>query len=113
LSFFYFVKNFKNFNKITKFIKYFFFFQKKLKNFHIKKKIVPKKIYSNEISINEIIKTHKEKIFLKIDIENDEYRILKFLPNFKKILGFVAEFHYIDLNYKIIKNFKVIKYSAK
>lgn len=105
LSFFYFIKNFKNYNKIIKFIKYFLFFRKKLKNFHIKKKIVPKKLYSNEISINEIINSHKEKVFLKMDIENDEYRILKFLPNFKIILGFVAEFHYIDLNYKIIKNF--------
>jgi hypothetical protein len=109
LSFFYFIKNFKNYNKIIKFIKYFFFFKKKYKNFHIKKKIVLNKIYSNEISINEIINSYKEKIFLKMDIENDEYRILKFLPNFKKILGFVAEFHYIDLNYRIIKNF-LLKY---
>jgi hypothetical protein len=109
LSFFFFIKNFKNYNKIIKFIKYFLFFKKKYKNFHIQKKIVLNKIYSNEISINEIINSHKEKIFLKMDIENDEYRILKFLPNFKKILGFVAEFHYIDLNYRIIKNF-LLKY---
>jgi hypothetical protein len=109
LSIFYFIKNFKNYDKIIKFIKYYSFFQNKLNNFHIKKKIVPKKIYLNEISINEIIRSHKEKIFLKMDIENDEYRILNFLPNFKRILGFVAEFHYIDLNYKIIKNF-LLKY---
>jgi hypothetical protein len=59
LSIFYFIKNFKNYDKIIKFIKYYSFFQNKLNNFHIKKKIVPKKIYLNEISINEIVSVYK------------------------------------------------------
>jgi len=105
ISFFFFIKNFKNFFNIFKFIEYKFFFSKKLNNFHIKKKIVPKKFYTNEISINDLSKIFKQKIFLKIDIENDEYRILNYIKNFEQILGFTVEFHYLDLNYIIIKNF--------
>jgi len=105
LSIFYFIKNFKNLLKIFKYINYYFFFQKKLKNFHIKKKIVKIKNNLNEISIDEIILQFKDKIFIKIDIENDEYRILNSLKKFKQLLGFVIEFHYVDLNFKIIRNF--------
>ena len=107
LSIFYFIKNMRNFSNIYKFIKYKFFFANKSNNYHIKKKIVKKKNAENEISINEIINRHKDKVFLKIDIENDEYRILDSLSNFKKILGFVIEFHYLDLSYEILKKFLI------
>ena len=46
-----------------------------------------------------------QKIFLIIDIENDEYRILHSIKNFEQVLGFVIEFHYLDLNYNVIKDF--------
>ena len=105
ISIFFFIKNLKNFSNIYKFIKYKLFFSKKLNNFHIKKKIVPKKFYDNEIAINELSKIFKQKIFLKIDIENDEYRILHSIKNFEQVLGFVIEFHYLDLNYNVIKDF--------
>jgi len=105
ISIFFFIKNFKNFSNIYKFIKYKLFFSKKLNNFHIKKKIVSKKFSQNEISMNELSKIFKQKVFLKIDIENDEYRILNYIKNFEQVLGFVIEFHYLDLNYNIIKDF--------
>ncbi len=105
ISFFYFLKNFKNFSNIFKYLKYKNFFKLKFNNFHIKKKIVNKEYGFNEISINKIAKKFKKDVFLKIDIENDEYRILDEIKNFKQLLGFVIEFHYVDLNYKIIKDF--------
>ena len=105
ISFFYFLKNLKDFSKIFKFIAYKFFFQKKLNNFHIKKRIVKKKNNKNEISIDEITRLNEEKVFLKMDIENDEYRILNSIKNFKQIVGFVIEFHYFDLNFRILKQF--------
>ena len=40
-----------------------------------------------------------------MDIENDEYRILNSIKNFKQIVGFVIEFHYFDLNFRILKQF--------
>lgn len=107
LAIFYYIKNLKNFNQIFKFLKYNFFFQNKVGNFHIQKKIVTNKISSNEISINEIINLHPERVFVKIDIENDEYRILNSLSNFKQIIGFVVEFHYLDLNYTFLQNFLI------
>ena len=52
---------------------------------------------------------------MKIDIEGDEYRILNKLKYFKKLIGFVIEFHNIDLHsQKVIdfldnnKNFKIV-----
>ncbi len=105
LSFFHFLKSFKNFKKIFKFLSYKIFFNKKNKIFHVKKRIVKKKYYGNETSIDDLSNQFKEKVFIKIDIENDEYRILESLKNFKKILGFVIEFHYVDLNYRLIKKF--------
>lgn len=105
LAFFHFLKSFKNFSKIYKFINYYSFFSQNKNNFHYKKKIVKKKYLKNEISIDEISHQIKSKLFIKIDIENDEYRILESLKNFKTVLGFVIEFHNVDLNFKLIKNF--------
>ncbi len=57
-------------------------------------------------------KINSNKIFLKIDIEGSEYRILDDLIRYQdKIKGLVIEFHNIDLHIerilKFIKNFKL------
>ena len=45
-------------------------------------------------------------VFLKIDIEGWEYRILNdIIRNQKKICGLVIEWHDVDLHYKMIENF--------
>ena len=48
----------------------------------------------------------KEKIFLKIDIEGSEYRILDELIEYQNIIvGMVIEFHNVDINLHKIENF--------
>jgi len=119
ISIFFYIKNFKNFNNIFTFFKYKkFFSQKNVK--HIQKKIVSNKFNSHDISIDEITKSFKnKKLFLKMDIEGDEYRIIDKLRYFKKMIGFVIEFHNIDLHHEKIsyflkknKNFKVVHVSS-
>lgn len=118
VAIFFFIKNFKNFNDIFTFFKYRKFFSQ-INVRHIQKKIVLKKFNSIDISINEIVKSFRNKrLFLKIDIEGDEYRIIDKLKSFKKMTGFIIEFHNIDLHYKKIlhflnknKNFKVVHVS--
>ena len=65
------------------------------------------------IDINQILKnTLSNNIFLKIDIEGFEYRILdQILINQDKIQGLVIEFHNCDLfEDKIIKFIKILNY---
>jgi hypothetical protein len=60
------------------------------------------------LELNEILSNHKnlDKIFLKIDIERDEYRVLDDIIKFQnKINGLVIEFHDFDLNIDKIENF--------
>tara|TARA_B100001063_G_C16622852_1_gene481640 strand:+ start:18 stop:809 length:792 start_codon:yes stop_codon:yes gene_type:complete len=60
------------------------------------------------MSLKEIIKRYSEnkKIFLKIDIEGDEYRLLNdLIENSNQLSGLVIEFHYVDINLEKIKNF--------
>ncbi len=84
VAIFFFIKNFKNFNDIFTFFKYRKFFSQ-INVRHIQKKIVLKKFNSIDISINEIVKSFRNKrLFLKIDIEGDEYRIIDKLKSFKK-----------------------------
>ena len=68
-----------------------------------------KKIYKNNITHNSLVKITKNvksPIFLKIDIEGSEYRILKdILKIKKKISGMVIEFHDTDLFFSKIKKF--------
>ena len=65
------------------------------------------------IDINEVFKkTYSNQIFLKIDIEGSEYRILEDLIKYQEsIIGLVIEFHNVDLNIKrilhFIKNFRL------
>ena len=85
------------------FIKYF----KNIINFlKIRKKIdfIQKKISYDDLK-NIFIDIKNDNIFLKIDIEGHEYRILDdLLLNQKKIIGLVIEFHDCDLHLeKIIK----------
>tara|TARA_B100001287_G_C22543232_1_gene463133 strand:- start:174 stop:902 length:729 start_codon:yes stop_codon:yes gene_type:complete len=59
----------------------------------------------NGLTFGEVI-SNKENVFLKIDIEGSEYRILKDILKFKnKLIGLVIEFHDYDLNKTIIKDF--------
>ena len=60
------------------------------------------------LELNEILSNFKDldKIFLKIDIERDEYRVLDDIIDFQdKINGLVIEFHDFELNIDKIENF--------
>ena len=97
-----FVKNINNF------INFLIFFVKK--NFSLIKKKVAMKTnqHFNSISIKDIfnLADKSSKIFLKIDIEGSEYRILDDLINFSKnISGLTIEFHDVDLNINRILDF--------
>lgn len=74
----------------------------------IRKKInfYQKKIFYNDL--NEILKNtiSNNNIFLKIDIEGSEYRILdEIIKNQEKIIGIVIEFHDFDYHKNIIYDF--------
>tara|TARA_Y100000768_G_C23796046_1_gene594860 strand:- start:47 stop:829 length:783 start_codon:yes stop_codon:yes gene_type:complete len=90
--------------EIFKFVEYLIFFRGK--NKHYKKKIVPKKTNKhNQITISEAIGDNWN-IVLKIDIEGDEYRVLKEVnKNLNKLNLVIIEFHNIHKNLKKIKNF--------
>ena len=63
-----------------------------------------KKISYKDLDV--IFKNKKKNIFLKIDIEGSEYRVLKdIISNQKKIIGLVIEFHDCDLHKNKIINF--------
>jgi len=67
----------------------------------------------NLISLTDaLLNTNSDKIFLKIDIEGSEYRVLyDILENQSKLTGLVIEFHNLDLHLNevinFIKNFKL------
>ena len=88
---------------IFKYLDYRLFFRNN--NKHFEKKIVFKKRGGNETTIPEILANYNE-IFLKVDIEGDEYKILNDIKrNSSKIIFLVIEFHDVDKNIKKIKNF--------
>jgi len=88
---------------IFKFIDYLLFFTKNKK--HQIKKVVFKKKNNKEITIPKILKDYKE-VFLKIDIEGDEYKILSDIKkNSKKIAFLIIEFHNLHKNIFKIKKF--------
>lgn len=107
-----FLKNItENFIKLFDYFKYKKFFDLK-DNFHFKKFITSSSMKKNlfksniNISLNETLKEIDKDIFLKIDIEGSEYRILdEIIKNSKKINGLVIEFHDFDLHYDLIKKF--------
>jgi hypothetical protein len=88
---------------VFKYIDYRLFFRND--NKHFEKKIVFRKKNNNEISIPDILANYNE-IFLKVDIEGDEYKILNDIKQHsRKIVFLIIEFHDIDKNIKKIKNF--------
>ena len=95
-----------DFNKfhLFRYFEYLIFFQKK--NIHYLKKIVPtKKDQNKEITITDAIGNNNN-VVLKVDIECDEYKILKEInKNFNKINLVIIEFHDLQKNLKKIKNF--------
>tara|TARA_B000000557_G_scaffold264423_1_gene269747 strand:+ start:928 stop:1686 length:759 start_codon:yes stop_codon:yes gene_type:complete len=94
--------------KIINFCKFIFFFKNK-NNILIKKKIGKGgSLKSGSISLNDVLNTTNQKldIFLKIDIEGSEYRILEeIILNSKIINGIAIEFHDADINIDKIVNF--------
>ena len=89
---------------VFKFLQYLAFFRGK--NKHFLKKIVSTKINNNnQVTITEAIGENKD-IVLKIDIEGDEYKVLKDVnKNFKKLNLVIIEFHNIKKNLKKIRSF--------
>ena len=90
---------------LIKYISYKNFFTSQ--QYHIEKFVGLRCSDKKYISFKDCIKnTNHKNIFLKIDIEGEEYRILDDLIFFKnKLTGLVIEFHNVDLNLNKIKNF--------
>ena len=87
-------------------IRYPFFFAGKNKHLlaHVGYASVPRMI--NLPQAMGLAATPDEKLFLKIDIEQWEYRILEdLLGQAHRITGLVIEFHHVDLNLERIKEF--------
>ena len=58
------------------------------------------------LSLDSVLSDYKSNIFLKVDIEGSEYRIIEqILQNEKIIEGLVIEFHDVDLHYERIISF--------
>ena len=89
---------------VFKFVQYLIFF--KGKNKHFLKKIVSSKTkQNNQITITEAIGDNNN-IVLKVDIEGDEYKVLKEInDNFDKLNLVIIEFHNLQKNLKKIKDF--------
>ena len=95
--------------------KFIFFFYYEISNIYysflqlFKFFLIRKKLFNKYISYGDIInytKNIKSPLFLKIDIEGGEYRVLDDLIKIKKKLtGLVIEFHNIDLFMDDIKRF--------
>ena len=98
-----------SFNIFINKIKQLLFFMKKECKFY-KFFIFPEKFsapqYKHLLSLNSILKKFKNSVFLKIDIEGSEYRILdEIIKNQNLLEGMVIEFHDIDLHLKKILDF--------
>ncbi len=88
---------------VFKFLQYLTFF--KGNNKHYLKKIVSIKTkQDSQITISEAIGDNKD-IVLKVDIEGDEYKVLKEINNFNKLNLVIIEFHNLKKNLKKIKDF--------
>ena len=88
---------------IFKYYDYINFF--KNKNKHYELKISNQNLKNKEITIDEVLNGH-DNLILKVDIEGDEYSILKqILNNSKKINTLLIEFHDIQKNMNLIKEF--------
>ena len=95
--------NLKKIKDIFKHYEYRSFF--KNKNNHYIKKVVLNKKNRNEVSIRKILSNQKN-IILKVDIEGDEYNLLKKInAEYKKINLLIIEFHNVSKNIDKIKKF--------
>lgn len=89
--------------KMFDYIDYKIFFKKK--NIHFLKKVVRNSKKEDEISLTNIIDNFED-IFLKIDIEGNEYEILpEVTKHSEKIISLIIEFHDIDSNLDKIEKF--------
>ena len=89
---------------VFKYVEYSSFFSGKNKHF-LKKIVSQKKNKKNQITITEAIGDNKD-IVLKIDIEGDEYKVLKEIDkNLNKINLVIIEFHDLPKNIKKIEKF--------
>tara|TARA_Y100000589_G_scaffold55613_1_gene46056 strand:- start:1134 stop:1916 length:783 start_codon:yes stop_codon:yes gene_type:complete len=89
--------------KMFDYIDYKIFFKKK--NIHFLKKVVRNSEKEDEISLTDIIDNFED-IFLKIDIEGNEYEILpEVTKHSEKIISLIVEFHDIDSNLDKIEKF--------
>ena len=89
--------------KMFDYIDYKIFFKKK--NIHFLKKVVRNSEKEDEISLTDIIDNFED-IFLKIDIEGNEYEILpEVTKHSEKIISLIIEFHDIDSNLDKIEKF--------
>jgi len=90
----------RNFSLLKNYISNYFSFLR------IKKKIQFKKKRISYNDLNKILSQETNNIFLKIDIEGHEYRLLDdLLINQNKIIGLIIEFHDCDLHLEKITKF--------
>ena len=96
----------KKIYKMFQYIDFIFFFKMNKKNLFFLKKIGN---HENCTNIHEIVNTHvgkNDKMFLKIDIEGSEYKILDQIISLQsRIQGIVIEFHNVTKNLDVIKDF--------
>ena len=88
---------------IKTYLSYISFFQDEVK--HIEKNVGLD--LAGSITMDNVFKeTDSNKIFLKIDIEGGEYRLLdSIIENQNRLTGMVMEFHDCDLHIALIENF--------
>ena len=96
-------KQFILLKSIKTYLSYISFFQDEVK--HIEKNVGLD--LAGSITMDNVFKeTDSNKIFLKIDIEGGEYRLLdSIIENQNRLTGMVMEFHDCDLHIALIENF--------
>ena len=96
-------KQFILLKSIKTYLSYISFFQNEVK--HIEKNVGLD--LAGSITMDNVFKeTDSNKIFLKIDIEGGEYRLLdSIIENQDRLTGMVMEFHDCDLHLGLIENF--------
>jgi len=105
-SLYYYIRYRNDIKNVFKFLDYRYFF-KQHNITHKKLKITSRNnLKQNKISLNQILKNEQDNLILKIDIEGDEYFVLKdIVKHQKKINCLIIEFHKINKNKKKIKRF--------
>ena len=93
-------------NAVKTYISYLRFFRNSIRHFQINVSSQTKEI-SKYITLEEVFAfTDKNNVFLKIDIEGFEYRILdSILENQNRLSGLAIEFHDFDLHLDKIESF--------